>query len=95
MFQFSIKVSTAFESLSFQAKNMETKTSWVIEITRLLWRQAVRNRGILKTNNVTSIWFASIKIFHNASHSNDHRHLIVKVGKVIETTCIKLVDKKS
>lgn len=25
---------------------MEIKTSWVIEITRLLWRQAVRNRGI-------------------------------------------------
>ncbi|XP_028391805.1 puratrophin-1-like isoform X2 [Dendronephthya gigantea] len=32
------------DTVILQAKNMEIKTSWVIEITRLLWRQAVRNR---------------------------------------------------
>ncbi|XP_046843410.1 pleckstrin homology domain-containing family G member 4B-like isoform X4 [Xenia sp. Carnegie-2017] len=34
----------AKDTVILEAKNLDIKTSWVIEITRLLWRQAVRNR---------------------------------------------------
>ena len=33
--------------LFLQAQSLEVKTAWVTEITRLLWKQAMRNRGTL------------------------------------------------
>ena len=31
--------------MNLQAQSLEVKTAWVTEITRLLWKQAMRSRG--------------------------------------------------
>ena len=42
------------ETIVMEATNPDIKQTWVEDISRILWKQALRNRGIIRFTDLTS-----------------------------------------